>query len=131
MFRLHEAFEYDHPEIAAILGRSPAAVRQTGHRAREHVQARRSRYQPSRGVQGRDKVARLLVAGITQYRPTDLTIRDAEVNGGPAALLFAGGEVFGVLVVEPSEHGDQVRAIYDVVNPDKLAWLAGALQEHP
>jgi RNA polymerase sigma factor (sigma-70 family) len=176
VFVLREVFGYDHPEIAAILGRSPAAVRQLAHRTREHVQARRPRCQPSPGVQraatgrflaaamggdlhalldvlapdvtlwtdaggklpaarrviqGRDKVARLLVVAVTKYRPTDLTIRYAEVNGGPAALLFAGGELFGVLVVDPSEQGDQVHAIYGVANPDKLTWLAGALREHP
>ncbi|MFD9127363.1 RNA polymerase sigma factor SigJ [Kitasatospora sp. NPDC059571] len=44
VFVLHEVFGYAHPEIAAILDRSPAAVRQVAHRAREHVQARRPRY---------------------------------------------------------------------------------------
>jgi RNA polymerase sigma-70 factor (ECF subfamily) len=44
VFVLHEVFGYAHTEIAEILGRSPAAVRQLGHRAREHVQARRPRY---------------------------------------------------------------------------------------
>jgi RNA polymerase sigma-70 factor (ECF subfamily) len=176
VFVLHEAFGYDHPEIAAILGRSPAAVRQLAHRAREHVQARRPRYQPDPGarraaterflaaaiggdlhalldvlapdvtlwtdaggklraarrvIQGRDKVARLLLAAVTKDLLADLTIRYAEVNGGPAALLFAGGELFGILVVDPSEQGDRVRAIYGVVNPDKLTWLAGALRERP
>jgi hypothetical protein len=114
VFVLHEAFGYDHVEIAAILGRSPAAIRQRAHRAREHVQARRPRYQPDpkarraaterflaaavggdlhalldvlapdvtlwtdaggklraarRVIQGRDKVARLLVA-----RPSPRTL---------------------------------------------------------
>ncbi|WP_103887448.1 RNA polymerase sigma factor SigJ [Actinacidiphila yanglinensis] len=45
VFVLHEVFGYAHTEIAAILDRSPAAVRQLGHRAREHVHARRPRYQ--------------------------------------------------------------------------------------
>jgi hypothetical protein len=176
VFVLHEVFGYDHPEIAAILGRSPVAVRQLAHRARDHVQARRPRYQPDPGaqraaterflaaamggdlqalldvlapevtlwtdaggklpaarrvIQGRDKVARLLVEGATRYRPADLSIGYAEVNGGPAALLFAGGELFGVLVVDPTEQGDQVQAIYGVVNPDKLTWLARAVRQHP
>jgi RNA polymerase sigma-70 factor (ECF subfamily) len=45
VFVLHEVFGYAHTEIAEILGRSPSAVRQLAHRAREHVQARRPRYQ--------------------------------------------------------------------------------------
>jgi RNA polymerase sigma-70 factor (ECF subfamily) len=176
VFVLHEAFGYDHGEVAAILGRSPAAVRQLAHRAREHVQARRPRYQPGPGarraaterflaaavggdlhallevlapdvrlwtdaggklraarrvIQGRDKVARLLVAVVTKELLADLTVGYAEVNGGPAALLFAGEKLFGVLVVDPSEQGDRVRAIYSVVNPDKLTRLGRALQERP
>jgi RNA polymerase sigma-70 factor (ECF subfamily) len=44
VFVLHEVFGYAHTEIAEILERSPAAVRQVAHRAREHVHARRPRY---------------------------------------------------------------------------------------
>jgi RNA polymerase sigma factor (sigma-70 family) len=44
VFVLHEVFGYGHSEIAGILGRSPAAIRQLGHRAREHVHARRPRF---------------------------------------------------------------------------------------
>ncbi|MEU6089668.1 RNA polymerase sigma factor SigJ [Streptomyces sp. NPDC047085] len=46
VFVLHEVFGYAHTEIAEILGRSPAAIRQLAHRAREHVHARRPRYEP-------------------------------------------------------------------------------------
>jgi RNA polymerase sigma factor (sigma-70 family) len=45
VFVLGEVFGYAHPEIAAILGRRPTAIRQLAHRAREHVRARRPRYQ--------------------------------------------------------------------------------------
>ncbi|MBX7552172.1 RNA polymerase sigma factor SigJ [Streptomyces sp. tea 10] len=45
VFVLHEVFGYPHPEIADILGRSPAAVRQLAHRARTRVRARRPRYE--------------------------------------------------------------------------------------
>jgi RNA polymerase sigma-70 factor (ECF subfamily) len=51
VFVLHEVFGYAHTEIAEILGRSPSAVRQLAHRAREHVQARRPRYQADPHVQ--------------------------------------------------------------------------------
>ncbi|GAA1251516.1 RNA polymerase sigma-70 factor [Kitasatospora nipponensis] len=44
VFVLHEVFGYPHQEIAQILTRSPASVRQLAHRAREHVQARRPRF---------------------------------------------------------------------------------------
>lgn len=44
VFVLHEAFAYPAAEIAEILDRSPAAVRQLAHRAREHVAARRPRF---------------------------------------------------------------------------------------
>ena len=44
VFVLREVFGFDHAEIAAALGRSAPAVRQLAHRAREHVQARRPRF---------------------------------------------------------------------------------------
>jgi RNA polymerase sigma-70 factor (ECF subfamily) len=44
VFVLREVFGYDFGEIAAAVDRTPAAVRQIAHRAREHVQARRPRY---------------------------------------------------------------------------------------
>jgi RNA polymerase sigma factor (sigma-70 family) len=44
VFVLHEAFGYAHTEIAAIVERSPEAVRQTAARAREHVSRGRRRY---------------------------------------------------------------------------------------
>ena len=44
VFVLAEVFGYAHGEIAVLLGRTPASVRQTAHRARSHVQARRPRY---------------------------------------------------------------------------------------
>jgi RNA polymerase sigma-70 factor (ECF subfamily) len=53
MFVLHEVFGYAHTEIAAMLGRAPAAVRQLGHRARRHVRARRPRYRSDPEVQRR------------------------------------------------------------------------------
>ncbi|MFG2844729.1 RNA polymerase sigma factor SigJ [Kitasatospora sp. NPDC048296] len=51
VFLLHEVFGYAHTEIAAMLDRTPAAVRQVAHRAREHVHARRPRYPADRRLQ--------------------------------------------------------------------------------
>jgi RNA polymerase sigma factor (sigma-70 family) len=44
VFVLREAFGYSHGEIARILDRSEESVRQTAKRAREHVDAKRRRY---------------------------------------------------------------------------------------
>jgi RNA polymerase sigma-70 factor (ECF subfamily) len=41
VFVLREVFGYGHREIAALLDRTEAAVRQIAHRAREHVRAGR------------------------------------------------------------------------------------------
>ncbi|MGQ9348100.1 RNA polymerase sigma-70 factor [Mycolicibacterium gilvum] len=46
VFVLREVFGFGHDEIAATLGKSTAAVRQIAHRAREHVQSRRKRFEP-------------------------------------------------------------------------------------
>jgi RNA polymerase sigma-70 factor (ECF subfamily) len=43
VFVLREVFDVDYDEIAGALGKTPAAVRQIAHRAREHVAARRPR----------------------------------------------------------------------------------------
>ena len=43
VFVLREAFGVSYDEIAAAVGKSPAAVRQIAHRARRHVDARRPR----------------------------------------------------------------------------------------
>ena len=43
-FLLRQVFDYDYPEIAAILGKSEAALRQAVHRARERVRADRPRF---------------------------------------------------------------------------------------
>ncbi|SDF89342.1 RNA polymerase sigma-70 factor [Pseudonocardia oroxyli] len=46
VFVLREVFGFDHAEIAEAVGRPVATVRQIAHRAREHVHARRKRYEP-------------------------------------------------------------------------------------
>ncbi|MFC1407996.1 RNA polymerase sigma factor SigJ [Streptacidiphilus sp. N1-12] len=62
VFVLNEVFGYPHTEIAEILDRSPAAVRQLAHRARQHVQARRPRYRADPGV--RQQVTERFLAAV-------------------------------------------------------------------
>ncbi|MEV4890598.1 sigma-70 family RNA polymerase sigma factor [Nonomuraea sp. NPDC055795] len=71
VFVLHEVFAYQHTEIAAMLDRTPAAIRQLAHRAREHVRARRVR------------------AGVDRRTHQEVTERfvEAAFGGDMAALL--------------------------------------------
>ena len=51
VFVLREVFGVPYDEIAEAVDKSPAAVRQIAHRARDHVSARRPRMTPSRNEQ--------------------------------------------------------------------------------
>lgn len=46
VFVLREVFGFSHDEIASAIDKSASAVRQMAHRAREHVQSRRKRFEP-------------------------------------------------------------------------------------
>jgi RNA polymerase sigma-70 factor (TIGR02957 family) len=61
VFVLHEVFETPYDEIAEVVGKTSAAVRQIAHRAREHVVARRPRMQVDR-VQQRAAVEKFMAA---------------------------------------------------------------------
>lgn len=61
VFVLREVFGFPYAEIGAALDRSDAAVRQLAHRAREHVQARRPRFDVDRN-QHREVTRRFLAA---------------------------------------------------------------------
>jgi RNA polymerase sigma-70 factor (ECF subfamily) len=60
VFVLREVFGMSHDEIADALDRSPASVRQLAHRAREHVQARRPRFES--GLEEQRRVTREFLA---------------------------------------------------------------------
>ena len=61
VFVLREVFDTPYAEIAETVGKTSDAVRQIGHRAREHVAARRPRMEVSRGEQ-QEVVERFLAA---------------------------------------------------------------------
>lgn len=61
VFILREAFGYSHAEIAESVGRSEVAVRQLARRAREHVDARRPRFDADVALR-RDVAERFMVA---------------------------------------------------------------------
>jgi len=63
VFVLREAFGYSYAEIGEITGRSETAVRQTAHRARDHVEDRRVRYDTDQAT--RRKVTEGFLAACT------------------------------------------------------------------
>jgi len=60
IFLLHDVFSYSYEEVAAIVGKTPAACRQVGVRARRALEAGRPRFDASR--QERDELARRFFA---------------------------------------------------------------------
>jgi RNA polymerase sigma factor (sigma-70 family) len=79
VFVLYDVFGYQYPEIAGILGRSPAAVRQLAHRAREHVQAGRPRFRADPRVQ-REVTEKFLAAALGGDMATLLEMMSPEVT---------------------------------------------------
>jgi RNA polymerase sigma-70 factor (TIGR02957 family) len=61
---LHDVFDYGYRDIAAIVGKSEASVRQLGTRARRHVEQHRPRFQTTR--EQRDELARRFFAAAEQ-----------------------------------------------------------------
>uniref|UniRef100_A0AAU2UWA9 RNA polymerase sigma-70 factor n=1 Tax=Streptomyces sp. NBC_00003 TaxID=2903608 RepID=A0AAU2UWA9_9ACTN len=64
VFVLHDVFGYSHGEIAASVGKTEVTVRQIAHRARQHVHARRRRFEPDSEAT-REIVQRFLLATST------------------------------------------------------------------
>ncbi len=62
VFLLHDVFGYRHDEIAAMLNRSAAAVRQAASRARGHLAERRPRYEQD--ARRRDVVVRAFIDAV-------------------------------------------------------------------
>ncbi|MBC9724848.1 sigma factor-like helix-turn-helix DNA-binding protein [Streptomyces sp. TRM68367] len=80
VFVLGEVFGYPLTEIAGIIDRSPAAVRQLAHRARGHVNARRPRYRAHPRVR-REATERFVraalggdIAGLMEILAPDVTV---------------------------------------------------------
>jgi RNA polymerase sigma-70 factor (ECF subfamily) len=74
-----------------------------------------------RPLQGRDKIARLIIGDAFRRPVPSLGVQYRTVNGDPSALLLSGGTPFAVIVLDLD--GDQVAGIYAVTNPDKLSHL--------
>jgi RNA polymerase sigma-70 factor (ECF subfamily) len=87
-FLLRQVFDYDYPEIAAILGKTEAAVRQAVHRARERVRAGRPRFRVSAETH-----LRLLEKFVTAARSGDRAAIRALLDENAQAIGDGGGKV--------------------------------------
>jgi RNA polymerase sigma-70 factor (TIGR02957 family) len=119
VFVLHEVFETPYDEIAEAVGKTPAAVRQIAHRARQHVAARRPRVRVSRAEQ-EAVVERFLTA-----------VREGSLQGlldvlAPDVVVVADGGGVVAAVRRPIKGADRVGAILS-----SLPRLAGDFEAMP
>jgi len=77
----------------------------------------------ARSLSGRNRVARTLINWVRLAgRLPGVSLRPAEVNGGPGALVLDGQKrLLGVLSLDID--GSEITGIRSIVNPDKLAHL--------
>jgi RNA polymerase sigma-70 factor (ECF subfamily) len=108
VFVLKEVFDFSYAEIADAVDRSEAAVRQAGHRARNHIQARRPRFETDR-TKRRELTERFFAASM----------------GGDLNELM---ELLAPDVALWTDGGGKVRqAMRPIIGVDKvIRWLAGA-----
>jgi RNA polymerase sigma-70 factor, ECF subfamily len=124
VFVLREVFETPYDEIAEAVGKSPAAVRQIAHRARDHVAARRPRM-PVSAIEQRQAVERFLAA-----------VRHGDLQGlldvlAPDVVLVADGGGLVAAARRPIEGAERVAAFLTGAArlPDlelHVVWLNGS-----
>jgi len=125
VFVLREVFEMPYGEIAEVVGKSAATVRQIGRRAREHVAARRPRVQVSRSEQ-QTVVERFLLALRTGRLQELMEVMAPDVvliadGGGVVAAVEA--PIYGVeLVAKLLARTDRVVTPFETT----AVWLNGA-----
>lgn len=112
VFVLREVFGFSYAEIGAALGRSDAAVRQLGHRAREHVQARRPRFDVDQNQQ-REVTQRFLAAAVGGDIEGLMTVLAPDVT-----LVTDGG-------------GKARAALRPIIGADKVARFLAAISSQP
>ena len=127
------------PKHARLISAFAAAIQSGDLRALTQLLARDARVVTDGGgkmktgqhdINGADHVARFLVAGARKREGAvwreDVTMRFATINGMPGIIVD--GPERPVQTAAFEIEGDAIRALYVVVNPDKLRHLAPARQ---
>ena len=138
VFVLREAFGLPTGEAAAILGRSEAAVRQTAHRAREHVRARQPRFDADRSAQ-RLVTERFLAAGaggdvealLAALAPDAVLVTDGGGRAKAAQRPIVGAEKVARFLLATTAQGLSIPGLHVEVTdvngaPGVVAWAGGA-----
>lgn len=107
VFVLREVFGFSHDEIASAIDKSPAAVRQLAHRARQHVHARRRRFDPVDAGQSERITTEFLVAAATgdldglmaMLAPDVVFTADSDGKVSAARRPVVGAEKVGRLLI--------------------------------
>jgi RNA polymerase sigma-70 factor (ECF subfamily) len=122
VFLLREVFDYDYREIADIVGKSEANVRQLLVRARRHIEDRRPRFETSR--RQREELARRFFAAMQEGDTdalVDMLAADAVLYGdgggkAPAAARpVFGRERVGLALTAWSDLGRRARITLELV----------------
>ena len=125
VFVLREVFDLPYADIAAAVDKTPAAVRQIAHRARDHVAARRPRIQVDR-AEHQQVVERFLTA----LRTGDLQLLIDALAPDVVLVADGGGEVAAAR--RPVVGRDRVVSLlsrFRTVAPEAVVgtvWLNGA-----
>jgi RNA polymerase sigma-70 factor (TIGR02957 family) len=123
VFVLREVFDMPYGEIAEAVGKSAAAVRQIGRRAREHVAARRPRVQVSQSEQ-RAVMERFLAALRTGQLQELMEVL------APDVVLIADGGGLAAAVLAPVHGAELVTKVLARASRSEFTstttWLNGA-----
>ncbi len=123
VYLLHSVFEVEHAAIASMLGKSEAAVRQSFHRAKEHIQSGKPRFAPSKEAH-----ARLLATFAVACQGLDVAGLQAVLAEDVEAWTDGGGKTRAARNVV---HGanDVARFFVGVVKHGATASLTTAIEE--
>jgi len=103
-FLLHDVFGYTHGEVAAMLERTPAAVRQVATRARGHLAAERPRYE-------RDAARREAVTGAFMDAVTGADLDALMAVLAPDVVFVSDGGGVVTAVRHPQHGADRVAQV--------------------
>jgi RNA polymerase sigma-70 factor, ECF subfamily len=130
VFVLREVFDSPYDEIAAAVEKSPAAVRQVAHRAREHVAARRPRMEVDRDEQRQvmDRFLAALTTGDVQglmdvLAPDVVLIADSGGFAPAARRPLVGAELVVAFLANFPDYMDQMEISTIWVNGAPAIWF--------